>query len=261
MRTTVFLKGCPLRCLWCCNPESQVHKPDLLWLKERCLGCSACLAACSLKALDSGPDGGKRLDPVTCSRCGVCAEHCPGEALNLVGRWQTVGEVLAEVMKDSLCFEGSGGGLTLSGGEPLAQPEFAAELLWRYKHEEKGRHAAVETCGEADWRHIQALAGDVDLFLYDIKHLDCAEHRKLTGRGNDRILENARRLAQEGHALVIRMPLLHGINDTERNLAATADFIASLPGVDHLDLLPYHRLGKGSTHAWAWAIRCRGCLR
>jgi pyruvate formate lyase activating enzyme len=161
-----------------------------------------------------------------------------------MGRQMTVDAVLAEVMKDALCFEGSGGGLTLSGGEPLAQAAFAAELLWRFKHEEKGRHTAIETCGEAEWQLISNLADDVDLFLYDIKHMDASEHQRLTGRSNQLILENARRLAQEGRCLVIRLPLLQGVNDTEDNLSATAAFVHSLPGVERIELLPYHRLGE-----------------
>jgi pyruvate formate lyase activating enzyme len=240
----VFFKGCPLHCLWCCNPESHSGKPDLLWLGERCLACDLCLPACPKGALSSQGEGGKRLDPAVCDYCGLCADQCAGEALFLMGRWLTTAEVLAEVMKDTLCFEASGGGLTLSGGEPLGQPEFAAELLWRYKHEEKGAHTAVETCGEAPWLHLEQVAAETDLFLYDLKHMDPAEHLRLTGRSNERVLDNARRLAEAGHHLVIRLPLIPGVNDDTINLAATAEFVRGLPGVDQIDLLPYHRLGE-----------------
>lgn len=244
VRTTVFFKGCPLNCLWCCNPESQVAQPELMWIRERCLGCDLCLTACSQDALEVSADGGKAVDRERCDRCGRCAEHCPGEALNLIGRRVTVDEVLAEVTKDALYFEGSGGGLTLSGGEPLAQSEFAAELLWRYKHEEKGENTVVETCGFVEWPAIEMLAAEVDLFLYDLKHMDPAEHLRLTGRDNRLILENARRLAQAGHPLVIRLPLIAGINDSRKNLEATAEFALSLAGVRRIDLLGYHRLGE-----------------
>ncbi len=244
VRTTVFFKGCPLDCQWCCNPESQAGQPELIWVRERCLGCDLCLTVCVKEALSTAADGGKSIDRARCDRCGECAERCPGEALNLLGRWRTVEEVLAEVARDALYFEASGGGLTLSGGEPLAQPDFAAELLRRYKHEEKGRHTVVETCGFVEWPVIERIAPDVDLFLYDLKHMDPAEHRRLTGQSNQVILDNAGRLAAAGHALVIRLPLIAGCNDSRRHLEAAADFTLSLPGVRRIDLLPYHRLGE-----------------
>ena len=244
LRTTVFFKGCPLNCWWCCNPESQAGQPELTWLRERCLGCDHCRTVCHADALRAAEDGARVVDPARCDRCGQCAEECPGEALNLIGRRVTVEDVLAEALKDALYFEASGGGLTLSGGEPLTQADFAAELLRRYKREEKGRHTAVETCGFAEWPVFEKLADDVNLFLYDLKHMDPVEHQRLTGGDNRLILENARRLAQTGRALAIRLPLIAGINDSVRNLEATADFVLSLPGVQRIDLLPYHRLGE-----------------
>jgi len=243
VRTTVFLKGCPLHCLWCCNPESQGRQPDLVWLRERCLGCDQCLPACPQGALGRNDDGTPRLDPERCDRCGLCVGECPGEALNLMGQWMTVDEVLAAILRDALDCGGSGGGLTLTGGEPLAQADFAAELLWRYKHEEKGLHTAVETCGEAPWWHFEKLMEEVDLFLYDLKHMDSDEHLRHTGVRNERILENAARLVQAGRQLVFRLPLVPGVNDTRANLEATAAFARSLP-VERIDLLPYHRLGE-----------------
>ena len=244
VRTTVFFKGCPLACRWCCNPESQGARPELVWVRERCLGCNLCLAACPRDALQTGAGGAKEIDRQRCDGCGRCAEGCPGDALNLIGRWATAEEILAEVTRDALYFEASGGGLTLSGGEPLAQADFAAELLRRYKHEEKGGHTAVETCGFVEWPVFARLLDDVDLFLYDLKHMDSAEHLRWTGRDNRLILDNARRLARAGPALTIRLPLIPGINDTRTNLEATADFALSLPGVNRVDLLPYHRLGE-----------------
>jgi pyruvate formate lyase activating enzyme len=248
IRTTVFFKGCPLACTWCCNPESQGAQPELVWVRERCLGCGLCLTTCPQGALQTAADGARVIIRQRCNGCGQCAEACPGDALNLVGRWVTAAEVLAEVTRDALYFEASGGGLTLSGGEPLAQPEFAAELLRRYKHEERGGHTAVETCGLAAWSVIEGLAPDVDLFLYDLKHLDPNEHRRLTGQTNHLVLDNARRLAAAGHALVIRLPLIAGINDSQDHLEAAADFTLSLPGVRQIDILPYHRLGEPKYH-------------
>jgi len=244
LRTTVFLKGCPLRCRWCCNPESQRAQPEAVWIAERCIGCNRCLEVCAARAIAPAADGGRRIDPGRCDACGLCVEACPGEALQIFGRRMTVEAVLAQVARDALYAEHSGGGLTLSGGEPLAQPEFALELLRRYRREEKGAHTAVETSGEADWEVLEALLPEVDLFLYDLKHPDPAAHRRLTGRGNERILENARRLAAAGAELVIRMPLIEGENDDPRALGAAADFVASLRAVRRIDLLPYHRLGE-----------------
>jgi pyruvate formate lyase activating enzyme len=257
VRTTVFLKGCPLHCLWCCDPESQGRVPDLVWLKERCLGCDLCLPACPRSALARGEHGERQLDQGRCDHCGACAEACPGEALDLMGRWLTVEQVLAVAMRDALHAGGSGGGLTLSGGEPLAQVDFAAELLDRYKHQGRGMHTAVATCGQAPWWHVERLAPNVDLFLYDLKHMDPDEHRRYTGAGNEDILDNARRLAEAGRTLVIRVPLIPGVNDTRDNLEATAAFVRTLPGVERLDLLPYHRVAEpkhqrlGRVHALA----------
>lgn len=244
VRTTVFFKGCPLACRWCCNPESQAGRPELVWVGERCLGCDLCLSVCEQSALGAAADGGRTIDRERCDCCGACARRCPGEALNLIGRRVSVDEVLEEVARDALYFEASGGGLTLSGGEPLAQPDFAAELLRRYKREERGGHTAVETCGFVAWPVIERVAPDVDLFLYDLKHLDPLEHRRLTGQSNQLVLDNARRLAAAGSAMVMRLPLIAGVNDRCEQLEAAADFILSLPGVRRLDLLPYHRLGE-----------------
>ncbi len=155
-----------------------------------------------------------------------------------------VDEVLSEVAQDAIFYTRSGGGLTLSGGEPLAQPAFAADLLRRYRHDCIGIHTTVETCGEADWSDVALVAPHVDLFLYDIKHMDAAEHRRHTGVGNERVLDNAARLSAAGAALVVRLPLVPGVNDDEGNLRRTAEFARSVLRVDRIDLLPYHRLGE-----------------
>lgn len=248
VRTTVFLKGCPLSCLWCCNPESQPSLPELVWAHDRCLQCGLCIGLCEHRALAIEKGGAHVIDRSRCQRCGSCADRCPSEALRLIGKWATAEEVLAEVSRDALYFENSGGGLTLSGGEPLSQPEFTAELLRRYKHEEKGSNTVVETCGYSKWSSLERISPYVDLFLYDIKHMDPAEHLRLTGRDNLLILDNARRLAGAGRSLVIRLPLIPGLNDTDANLNATAAFALSLPGVSRIDLLPYHRLGEPKYH-------------
>ena len=244
IRTIVFFKGCPLRCLWCCNPESQLSDPELVWLKERCLACGMCIAACPHGAVLIDEFGWHQVDRNACDYCGLCVVRCPGEAMNLTGRLMDVDEVLREVAQDSAFYDRSGGGLTLSGGEPLAQVEFAMELLRRYKQGEFGASTVIETSGAVEWEAIALVLPHTDLFLYDIKHMDSESHRRFTGVGNGRILENARRLAEAGGRLVIRIPLIPGCNDTEENVRKTAEFVRQLPGVEQVDILPYHRLGE-----------------
>jgi pyruvate formate lyase activating enzyme len=243
IRTTVFLKGCPLACQWCCNPESHASEPEIAWTAERCLACGRCGTACARDAIAVDRSGRRHIDRSRCDVCGACADECPGQAMTVIGREMTVEDVLHDVGQDAVFYRRSGGGLTLSGGEPLAQAPFAAELLRRYKGDYVGFHATIETCGEAEWPAFALVVPYADLFLYDIKHMDTVEHRRVTGVGNERILENAASLAAVGVPLVVRLPLVPGVNDGEKNLRRTADFARSVLRVDRLDLLPYHRLG------------------
>jgi len=243
IRTTVFFKGCPLRCLWCCNPESQSPDPELLWLQENCLGCDLCLEVCARGAI-AVRDGARRIEMARCDGCGRCVDRCVGRALSQVGRLTTVDELLREVVRDSVFFQRSGGGLTLSGGEPAAQPDFARELLRRYKSEEFGLHTALETCGYVRWEELAGLLEYTDLVLYDIKVIDPQLHREATGVDNRLILDNGRRIAGLGKPLVIRLPLIPGYTDGEENVAAVAAYARQLPGVEEIHLLPYHRLGE-----------------
>jgi pyruvate formate lyase activating enzyme len=244
IRTTVFFKGCPLKCFWCCNPESQAFRPEIIWIREECRACGRCLEICPREAISADAQGRRRIDAERCDLCGLCVQQCPAGALSLVGRLMTVDEVLREVNKDSVFHSRSGGGLTLSGGEPLAQAGFASELLRRYKEDERGLHTAVDTCGQAEWVELAKVLPYTDLFLYDIKHIDSSEHRRLTGVGNELILENARRISDAGKALIIRLTVVPGYNDSEENVRGIAAFARSLDGVEEVDLLPYHRLGE-----------------
>jgi pyruvate formate lyase activating enzyme len=243
IRTTVFLKGCPLRCLWCQNPESHSPSPELFFSPEKCAACGKCVQACPEHAVHIRG----RVSATDRNRCkgtGACVRICPNEARALIGRRVTADEVFAEVAADSMFYRDSGGGVTLSGGEPLAQPEFAASILEKCKA--AGFHTVLDTCGYSPWPTLENVLRYVDLVLYDFKHMDAAEHRKITGVPNNGILENARRIH---HDLVkpmqARITLIPGFNDSAENFRNTARFISEeLSPAVPVHILPYHRLGE-----------------
>jgi pyruvate formate lyase activating enzyme len=238
IRTTVFFKGCPLSCWWCHNPESRSNRPDLMYSAERCVRCASCVAACPNHAIrwKNGPV----WDSGLCRFCGDCAEACPTEARQLVGKWMTVDEVLAEIRRDTVFYDESGGGVTLSGGEPLAQPEFAEALVEACRAE--GIHTAIETCGAAPRETIFKIGRTADLVLFDLKLMNPVRHKEFTGASNLSILKNLEALARAGVALMVRIPLIPGINDDEDNLVQTRQFLHSI-GINKVDLLPYHEIG------------------
>lgn len=239
IRTVVFLKGCPLRCLWCSNPESQAHSPELGFTFQNCIGCGQCFAVCPTGAIQQGD---RRIDREKCVVCGSCAEVCYARALTLIGKPWKVAEVITEVKKDVMFYRRSGGGVTVSGGEPLAQPEFLENLLRAFRSE--NIHSAIETSGYASEAVIKRVFPLADLILYDLKHMDSGKHREYTGVGNERILYNAQVAVGLGTPVIIRVPVIPGYNDSESNIAATALFAKELGGIRELHLLPYHRLGQ-----------------
>jgi pyruvate formate lyase activating enzyme len=241
IRTTVFLKGCPLRCPWCHNPEGQSFLPEIMLRSRRCLGdCVECVAACEPGAL-AKPGAAPVLDKNRCDLCGRCAAVCPTGAIEIVGRRVDAAEVIRELERDRAFYEESGGGVTFSGGEPLAQPDFLAEALDGLRA--RGLHTAVDTCGYAPPEALAQVADRADLFLFDLKLMDEKKHDDLTGQPNGVILENFRRLVRLGRKIVVRLPLVAGVNDDETNIRETAEFLAGLGAVAEIGLLPYHRLG------------------
>lgn len=238
IRTTVFFKGCPLSCAWCHNPEGMRRQPELVRYEGRCITCEACVAACPNVAHEN-VDGKMVYHRERCELCGECVEACYSNALVIFGRTVSVAEVLAEVRQDADFYRSSGGGVTLSGGEPLAQARFAVELLRQCKAE--GLATALDTCGAVPWPVLESALPYTDLVLYDLKLMDAEQHARYTGLSNTLILENLRRLDQRGLPIEIRLPLIPGINDGA-NLEATRAFLASLAHPVHIRLLPYHRM-------------------
>jgi pyruvate formate lyase activating enzyme len=239
IRTTVFLKGCPLRCRWCHNPEGVSPGFEMMFWPRRCIGCGACLPACPQGAISQ--DGGAvSTDRERCTLCGACVAVCYAEARQIVGRRMSVAQVMTEIARDLPFYEESGGGVTFSGGEPLAQPDFVCALLRACK--EKGIHTALDTCGFAAWEVLDSVREHVGLFLYDLKLMDDARHRQFTGVSNAPILSNLQALSQRRSAIVIRVPLIPRINDDEENLRQIGAFAAALLHLLWVDLLPYHSM-------------------
>jgi pyruvate formate lyase activating enzyme len=242
IRTTVFMKGCPLRCKWCHNPEGLYPQPELVWYDVRCIGARECLKVCPEDALELTLEG-MRLDRKSCTMCGLCPPACPAGALEFIGRQWTAEALYAEVAKDSAFYETSGGGVTVSGGEPVMQAEFVEAFL-RLCHQ-RGIRTALDTCGHADWVIYERLLPFVDLVLYDLKLMDRERHRLATGVYPDRILENARRIAQKGIPMWVRTPVVPGYTDGEDNIAGLATYIRDeLSTVERWDLLAYTNLGQ-----------------
>jgi pyruvate formate lyase activating enzyme len=237
IRTTVFFKGCPLDCWWCHNPESQSPDPEPMLRPNLCIACGACIETCQHGAIGE-QDGRLTWARELCVRCGDCTEACMAGAREMAGKAMSVAEVLAQLEQDRLFYEESGGGVTVSGGEPLLQGHFLSELLQACKRVEL--HTAVDTSGFAGWEVLARILPVTDLFLYDLKHTDPAQHLKYTGVPLEPVLRNLERLAERGAAVWLRVPLVPGVNDDEANLRRVGELAARMPNVKQVNLLAYH---------------------
>lgn len=241
IRTVAFLKGCPLKCLWCQNPESQSAEPEIMFRPRRCIGCRECIKVCPHQAIRD-TNGVRRIERSLCDGCGRCVQACPAGASTLAGRKISVDELVAELERDRAFYEESAGGITLSGGEPLFQADFVRQVLARCR--DKGLHTAVETSGYAPWAIVEQILPYTDLVLYDLKHMDTAKHAEFTGRGNEPILRNLKMISTKMAPVIIRIPVIPGYNDSDENIESIACFVRQLETIREIHLLPYHKLGE-----------------
>ena len=233
IRTTVFFKGCNLRCKWCHNPESHSSLPQMMYYKNKCTGCGKCREVCPYNL-------------TKCDLCGKCTIYCPHDARRICGREYSVDEVFDEVIKDKIFYETSGGGVTFSGGECMLQIEFLCEILKKCK--ENGLHTAVDTAGNVPWESFEKIIKYTDLFLYDVKLFDSAKHKQYTGVGNERILDNLTKLFKCGAKVYIRIPVIGGVNDNEEEMQNIGKFL-HLYSPNKIELLPYHKMGTHKCEA------------
>ncbi len=253
IRTTIFFSGCPLRCVWCHNPESWERLPHKTYKQKKCIGCSSCVEVCPKGAIELTPSGIRPVKGVECLRCGLCTDECPTRALEMCGREWTIDELMTEIEKERDIMTDSGGGVTLCGGEPLFQPQAALDVLQELGR--RGLHRTLDTTLYARAELIDEVARHCELFLVDLKVMDSALHQRLTGVPNELILSNLSRLAELGKSFFVRIPLIEGINAYEHNIEATAQFLDSLPrhdGLRGINLLPYHDVGRDK-HRRLWS--------
>lgn len=243
IRTCVFLKGCPLRCIWCHNPESYEKSPTLSFSKNKCTLCGRCLAVCSARKIENG---NINIDREECTKCGKCTEKCLCDANEIIGKEMSSTDVIAEVLKDKMFYDSSGGGITVTGGEPSYQPDFTLELLSLAKDE--GISIAVETCGIGSRDFYEKAADLGATFLYDIKCIDPVRHRELTGSDNARIISNLRYLMSRGADIIIRLPMIPDCNDRDEDITLLASFLNENKGrYRYAEIMPYHALGIGKS--------------
>jgi len=246
LRTLVFFKGCPLRCPWCANPESQSYEKEIMEFQARCIGCGACLTVCPQSSVKKTDDG-FIIDRSICNHCFRCTDRCYAESKRVVGESYTVEALFKEIAKDKLYYSMYGGGVTFSGGEPLTQPQFLTEIA--EKCVENGINVAVESCGYGNFDTFKGALPYINSMFLDIKHIDSDIHKDLTGIGNEVILENIKKITNFGIPITLRTPLIPGFNDTTKNIEGIASFISTLHNVAGYEILPYHNFGESKYKA------------
>lgn len=240
IRTTVFLKGCPLSCWWCHNPESQSTKNEIMFFEQKCTGCGICVKRCPEEAITMR-EMKPTIDETKCILCGNCTDFCYNEAREYVGQKIGAIELFKEIQKDEIFYEESGGGVTFSGGEPLLQVDFLSEVLDICN--KKNIHTTLDTSGYTKWKNIEKIVNKVDLFLYDLKLIDDEKHKKYIGVSNKLILENLKKLSSLGKRIFVRMPIIAGINDDNDHIDESIKFIKTLNNIEQVNLIPYHSMG------------------
>ncbi|MGC9396431.1 MAG: glycyl-radical enzyme activating protein [Anaerolineae bacterium] len=267
IRTTVFLKGCTLRCFWCHNPESIRPKPEVQFFPSRCIGCGACVEVCPESAQAFDEHGARVFYHEKCVACGKCVDVCYAEALVFTAKAMSAEAVVEEILRDRAFYENSGGGVTLSGGEPALQVEFSRDILERCRA--AGVHTAIETAANVPWESLEALLPLTDLVMMDLKHMDSDKHRDATGAPNALLLANARRLVESGKPIIFRIPVIPTVNDTPEEVAAIAAYVRELrdlrvtqhdgassePASITLELLPFHRMAGDKYNSLGWDYR------
>lgn len=241
IRTTIFLKGCPLNCLWCHNPEGIYPKQEIMFKENRCIDCGKCSNACEINVLERFKKSNKDEE---CLSYKKYIENCPTNALVIIGKYMTVDEIMEKILRDKIFYKNSGGGVTVSGGEPLFQPDFTREILRRCK--EEGINTVLDTCGYASHEKLESILEYTDLVLFDIKIIDPMIHKQIIGVDNTSILNNAKKILEKDMPIIFRIPIILGITDTRNNINNLVQFIHSLKrdNIKHIDLLPYHNWGK-----------------
>ena len=258
LRTTVFMKGCPLSCVWCANPESQSFHREIMESESRCIGCMACARECPAEAIKIAENGYPQIDRTRCKRCFHCADICYAGSKHVVGRSNSPDAFFREIEKDRFFFSKSGGGVTFSGGEPLAQPELLHDIAKRCH--ESGINVMLESCGYARYEQFEKVLQYVDAMYFDVKHIDPEVHKRITGKDNRLILRNLHQISEFGIPIVVRTPVIPGYTDEEKNISGIAELIRSIPKAEGYELLAYHSLGESKYHALGRKYELHGAL-